>query len=123
MPNSFTGRYKTSVSHSQVPPYLRNRKSNAIAEKTYDRALSLMLVVLQKGRWKSSVLNKAGNYLYALTRNTGYKATAGIPDVLLHAIHRCFAQACLEIEPIGLSGQQAPWYEEVLKTVRQKDAQ
>lgn len=112
MTSSYHGAYKQSTTHNRT---LRDIPLPAIMEKVRVRAIDLAQQIWMVERWKSSITTKIPSYLETLARGTTHKIPQGVPAGILYKVQRCFAQACIEHDAIGLNGQSAPWYKEVVE--------
>jgi hypothetical protein len=108
----YTGNTGRIVPKSGQTPLSKVRQHDPLAKRVNKRAHALVKEVWTVERWKSSIASKIGPYIFTLAEGTKQQPPAGIPKGVLQIVHRCFAQACLELEAEGLNGQRTNWYDD-----------
>lgn len=114
MPSHDKAMDRITLSHLHTPA------ASSIALKVCRTAESLLHQELKNTPWRrSSVPTKLNSYLRTLTTGTKKQPLQGVPQQALNVAHRCFAQACLEHDAVGLNGQDTPWYSGAVEAARQ----
>jgi hypothetical protein len=114
------GRGSKGAESRDKRPARRREPVSPDAKATHDRAYQLVQAAWAAERWKSSITTKVPTYLAALVRGQKVRPPQGVPQRIVHLVHRAIARACLELGVTGLKAQDTDWYAEAVEAARKE---